>query len=162
MSHLAIDPGKHTGWSVIGDDGQLLACGLGEPPLDAGVPRVWIERPQIYRGRAMKGDPNDLITLAIQVGRYAERFASRGCQVDTVLPHDWKGSIDPDVCCRRIHAALTECEKVVLERAILPLARTPVYADLTGGRRHNVIDAVGIGKWAIRRGRAGVFSVSSA
>ena len=159
MTHLAIDPGKHTGWAVIGDAGELVACGLGDPPLDFGGARVWIERPQVYRGRASKGDPNDLITLAIQVGRYEERFAARGCQVDTVLPHTWKGSIDPDVCCRRIFASLTECEKALLERAIAPLARSPVHADLTGGRRHNVLDAVGIGKWSLRRGRAGVFSV---
>lgn len=153
---LAIDPGKDTGWAMLDDAGTLVACGLGSPPVD-GPTRVIIERPQVYRGRASKGDPNDLITLAIQVGQYKERFLSTGRPVEEVIPHTWKGSIDGDVCCRRIVASLTESERELLTAVLTPLARAPVHAELTAGRRHNVIDAVGIAKWSLRRARAAIF-----
>lgn len=157
---LAIDPGRDTGWATLSAAGTLLGCGLGAPPTE-GVTRVIVERPQIYRGRASKGDPNDLITLAIQVGQYTERYASRGLKVEHVLPHDWKGSVDPEVLCRRVVASLTECERLLLETVLAPLARKPICDELTGGRRHNVIDAVGIAKWSLHRSRAGVFLSSA-
>lgn len=153
---LAIDPGKDTGWALLDADGVLVRCGLGDPPLE-GATRVIVERPQVYKGRASKGDPNDLITLAIQVGQYKERFLSTGRPVEEVIPHTWKGSLDPDICCRRVVASLTESERELLMLVLTPLARAPVHAELTAGRRHNVIDAVGIAKWSLRRSRAGVF-----
>lgn len=157
---LAIDPGKDTGWSLFSPKGALLDAGLGDPISRRGV-HVIIERPQVYRGRASKGDPNDLITLAIQVGRYTERFEAHGCTVEHVLPHEWKGSVDPDVLCRRIVEALLPREREALFQVLAPLARKPVEEDLTAGRRHNVIDAVGLGKWSLLRTRAAVFSTSS-
>lgn len=156
---LAIDPGRDTGWALLDTSGILVQCGLGVPP--AFIGQVIIERPQIYRGRASKGDPNDLITLAIQVGRYTERYDVPGGSVEHVLPHDWKGSVDPEVLCRRVVASLTECERQLLETVLAPLARKLVRDDLTGGRRHNVIDAVGIAKWSVRRARAGIFSAAA-
>lgn len=140
---LAIDPGVSTGWARI-VDGQLVACGLGDPPVTRSCPKVIIERPQVYRGRASKGDPNDLITLAIQVGRYTERFGG----AEHVLPHTWKGSVDADVLCRRVLASLTPEEQAVFDRCTASVAKSKL---------HNVIDAVGIGKWSVKRTRAAVF-----
>lgn len=155
---LAIDPGLATGWALLDADGKLLDAGLGDPISRRGV-RVIIEKPQIYRGRASKGDPNDLITLAIQVGRYTERFLAHGCEVEHVLPHDWKGSIVPDVCLRRIYASLSQLERNTADPVLAPLARKPLSEEtLEEGKRHNVLDAIGIGKWSVKRSRAGVFT----
>lgn len=157
MAILAIDPGVSTGWALLDEAGSLLDCGLGDPRpcRNRCVSRVVIERPQIYRGRASKGDPNDLITLAILVGRYTEAFSER--IVEHILPHDWKGSVDADVLCRRVVASLSNEERTLLFRVLEPLARKPCSQDVSAGLRHNVIDAVGIAKWSTKRARAGVF-----
>jgi hypothetical protein len=158
MMLLAIDPGLDTGWAIL-LDGKLLNAGLGDPPAATGCTKVVIERPQIYQGRSSRANPNDLITLAIQVGRYTERFAA-GRDVEHLLPHTWKGTVDPDILCRRVWASLDEREKDLLGSRLSPLAREPFNAEnLTEGKRHNVIDAVGLAKWSLKRARAGVFEV---
>jgi len=148
VSVLAIDPGRDTGWAFLDDSGALLFCGLGTPPDSVGHP-VIIERPQVYRGRSSKGDPNDLITLAIQVGQYKERCERAQSKVELVLPRDWKGTVDPDVLCHRVVTSLSPSERDCLIRIITPLARKPMTDEhLTAGKRHNVIDAVGLAKWS--------------
>lgn len=158
MSLLAVDPGRDTGWARLDVSGVLIDCGLGDPPRSDGC-KVVIERPQVYRGRSSKGDPNDLITLAIQVGRYTERFATQGSNVEHILPHAWKGTVDADVLCRRVVAALAPAERDLLLRVLAPLARKQMTDEhLTAGRRHNVIDAVGIAKWSVGSRLAGRFT----
>jgi len=158
---LAIDPGRDTGWALLAADGKLVDCGLGDPRpartrLPASSSSVVIERPQIYQGRMSKADPNDIITLAILVGRYTEHFDFFG--VEHILPHTWKGTVDPDVLCHRIVKSLPEDERALLVGVLTPLARTPLEGKgLVAGKRHNVIDAVGLAKWSIKRARAGVF-----
>lgn len=155
---LAIDPGRDTGWAII-EGGELKACGLGTPPAPDGR-HVVIERPQVYRGRSSPGDPNDLITLAIQVGRYTERATTEGAAtVEHVLPHNWKGSMDADICCHRVANALDEKERALLYSVLAPLARKPMTVEfLTSGKRHNVIDAVGLGIWSVGSRLAGRFT----
>jgi hypothetical protein len=156
LTILAIDPGRDTGWCLMSEARELRGAGLGDPPLEFVGHRVVVERPQIYP--RSKGDPNDLITLAIQVGRYSERFLARGCAVEEILPHTWKGTVDPDILCRRVWASLTAAEQALLGQVLEPLARTRFSAaTLTDGKRHNVIDAVGLAKWSLKRARAGVF-----
>lgn len=146
---LAIDPGRDQGWALIDEaTGTLADCGLGQGPDRFEGCRVVIERPQIYRGRTSKADPNDLITLAIRVGRLTERYLTRGCDVEHILPHDWKGTVDPDVLVRRIEASLAVSERAVLETKL---------ASVPKGKQHNVVDAIGLGKWSLKRARAGVF-----
>lgn len=155
---LAIDPGVDTGWARL-DKGKLVEAGLGCPRLQRFHPvsKVVIERPQIYQGRSSRANPNDLITLAIMVGRYTEVFADRG--VEEILPHTWKGTVDPDILCRRVWASLSPSEQVLLGQVLAPLARKPFdAANLTAGKRHNVLDAVGLAKWSLNRARAGVFA----
>ena len=121
-----------------------------------------IERPQVYRGRSSRANPNDLITLAIQVGRYTEKAVSEGSRFEHVIPHDWKGSLDPDVCCRRVVTSLTERERALLFQVLAPLARKPMTDEfLTCGKRHNVIDAVGLAIWSTGSRLAGRFSRTS-
>lgn len=146
MTFLAIDPGRDTGWALIGEDGKLRGCGLGDPPLTFDGHRVLIERPRVHKNTPR---PDDIITLAITVGRLKERFMARGCSVEEVIMHTWKGSVDPDVCCRRIVASLSSEERALLDAALLSVAK---------GKQHNVIDAVGLGKWSVKRTRAAVFA----
>ena len=101
--YLAIDPGIDTGTATFAKDGSLLACSVGSPPRCSGL--VVIEKPQVYPSRFSKGNPNDLITLAIQVGRYVERFEAQGAKVSLTLPHEWKGTIPKDIHHRRILGA---------------------------------------------------------
>lgn len=134
---LAIDPGIDTGWAVFTSSGELTGCGVGVPPMDTVFTQVVIECPQVYSARHSKGDPNDLITLAVQVGRYVERYRSKGYDVRLTRPHDWKGNVPKDVQHRRMMKTLTPSETFCLEAAENFVAK---------GKRHNMYDAVGIGK----------------
>lgn len=132
---LCVDPGIDTGWALFDGD-TLRICGLGLPhplPFLQFLEVLYIERPQVYP--RSKTNPNDLITLAIQVGRIIERV---GLPTQTVLPREWKGQVPKGVMCRRITQALTP-----QERALLP--------GLPPSKLHNVLDAVGIGLW--KKGR---------
>lgn len=143
---LAIDPGTCTGWAYF-QGGELLAANvttIHEPncvahfALRPGVELV-IEVPEIYISRAnWKGDPNDLIKVALQVGRWIERAAQRGCSVTTALPKEWKGQTPKDVHNARAIRKLTPSEA----------ARLPHMAET---KRHNMIDAVALGLWKLGR-----------
>jgi hypothetical protein len=130
---LAIDPGTHTGWAVFFDK-RLLACGLGDPPVE-GADRVVIEIPQVYPAHPVP--PNDLITLAFLAGRYAGRAT---CEVSTVFPHQWKGNLSKEVCAARVRFRLSPEEKKVVDELRVPAKQL-----------HNVMDAIGIGLFALGR-----------
>jgi hypothetical protein len=138
---LAVDPGVDTGWAYLDPRGKLNACGLGDPkphPAYGSPIAVLIECPQIYPSRNSKGNPNDLIKVAVQVGMYKERFQSLGSVVNLALPHEWKGTIPKEKHHVRIFADLDPNEKEVLARAGQGIAPS---------KRHNIIDAVGLAKW---------------
>lgn len=137
---LAIDPGISTGWAVFNADKQLQICGVGQPPT-VGIKRVLIERPQIYRASQSKGDPNDLITLALGAGRYAERFESRGAVVDFVLPTTWKGQVPKAIHHVRIYGALAAAEQEIVSRG---------GSGVSVKAREDMMDAVGLGVWGRR------------
>lgn len=156
---LYIDPGMRcTGWALYSEDGEahadadgrVVACGLSRaganvPALvlpayhrrqiqketapfsssHGAVVEVVSETPWVRRGRT-KGDPQDLHTLSLIAGRLAERY---------VYPHEWKGTANGDVFCRRILSLLTEDEHSLVE-AVRPASL-----------RHNAIDAVGLALW---------------
>jgi hypothetical protein len=142
----SIDPGC-TGWAWW--EGQrLVACGV-EEDVDAVAVRgdLVIEKPQIYRASKSKADPNDLITLAIQVGRYVERARHAGMTATLVTPAEWKGQVPKDVIVPRILAALNEGERAIATRVSLGIAK---------GKVHNMVEAIGIGLHACgRMGRGG-------
>lgn len=101
-----------------------------------------IEKPQIYRATKSQGDPNDLITLAVMVGQYWERASSRGAiSCLLVLPSEWKGQVPKQIHEKRILGALSGQE----------LSRVPGRSELAASKRHNVIDAVGLGLWKLGR-----------
>lgn len=125
---LAIDPGRDTGWSIW-YQGALVSAGLGLAPRQL-YDEVVIEVPEVYPG-GPKVDPNDLITLAVLVGRYVERYNTVSY---LVKPKRWKGQVPKEIHHRRLRAAIPGIDK-----------------HLVGIRetlKHNVLDAIGIGQWA--------------
>src|SRR5690242_17814111 len=99
---------------------MLIACGLGREPSPlpkTGFPQVVIEHPAIYpNGRTP--NPNSIVKLAVDAGEWAGRFRSQGSEIRYVLPRDWKGTIDDDVCNTRALARLEDHEKQVWEDAV--------------------------------------------
>jgi hypothetical protein len=142
-SLLAIDPGAHTGWALFLESGgwHLAACGVASPTSDMPWPgtktldQVVIEDPVIYPHS--KARPADLMKLARIVGRYEERFAHARA-IELVTPRSWKGSVDGDIMLKRIEAALTMADRTV-------------YDLYSGGYKHNMTDAVGLGLWALKQ-----------
>jgi hypothetical protein len=132
---ISIDPGVHTSGIAYWSDGVLVWVDYKKPSFDQCVPLV-IEKPQVYQGRAQKGDPNDLITLAVEVGRISSLYPS----VDFVLPRQWKGTIKKEMMLKRILKTMTDDELLLLKNLKLPKSK-----------EHNVVDAVGIGLWRLGR-----------
>ena len=132
---LAIDPGvRGTGWALFSTtSGALLeACGGGMPPFEHAR-RVVIELPQVYPYDPVP--PNDLITLACLVGRYATAAtALEATEVYLIRPHAWKGTMPKQVCTSRIRFRMRPEEVAMAEGCGVP-----------AGQLHNTLDAVGIG-----------------
>lgn len=145
---LAIDPGQDSGWA-LGTDGGLQQFGLGRTPRAHLVTpgtvephHCIIEMPRVYpRGKAR---PNDLLTLAVNVGQHKERAEQYGWALSLVYPRDWKGTLDPDVLCNRTEAKLSVQQRGTLAKA------GPT------GKLHNVLDAIALYEWARGRLRLGL------
>jgi hypothetical protein len=141
---LSIDPGKTAGYALFHDN-TLVACGLDRDTalnIASAYPNlVLIEKPQVYRTRLQKGDPNDLITLALQAGRYQERAIVAGATVETPTPADWKKQLPKEICNARTLAALSVSERKIADAV-----------KCAAGARHNLLDACGIGLWRLGRG----------
>lgn len=148
-SVIAIDPGKHTGWAAF-YDGELGQAGvlteqaiLKKTPLTGLLPGIAvIELPVIYPLGLGKGDPNDLIGLAVFVGDLRGFYRRRGFDTTLVTPRTWKGTVPKNIHNERVLAALTPTE-----RARLP--RRPRARDFD----HNMLDAVGLGLWQLEKER---------
>jgi hypothetical protein len=148
---IAIDPGKVTGVAVF-EGGTLQSatvCSLDvlsfiedRSPLNRlrAAGDCVIEVPQVYPGQQQKGDQNDLINLAVTVGRYAERAAACRFKVTLVKPREWKGQLPKDVCWKRVRETLTAQELANM-------------AKVTKSQAHNMHDAIGLGTWFQKRWR---------
>jgi hypothetical protein len=140
-SVLTIDPGADAGWAWF-DNGTLAGCGLGAPA-QPNADRVIIERPMIYPGGRQKARPADVIKLATRAGEAGGLYArSRGVEPEYVEPHAWKGSVDKNIHHARIWAKLSTDEQAIVSTAARGVAPS---------KRHNILDAIGIGLWAIGR-----------
>ncbi len=122
-----------------------MACGAGpKPPTMTGLRVVIIEVPKIYTARLMKGDPNNIVTLALQVGRYIERYAGAFDDQATVIrvfPNEWKGQVPKDIHHPRIYNRLSTNEQYIVNLAGKKLG---VKA------RGDMMDAVGLGQYAVQ------------
>lgn len=138
---LAIDPGTDTGWALFDDAGRLVSCGLGDPP-PVGIDtfRVLIECPRL---RPHERNPQDILKLAVKAGEWGGVYRPRA---EYLSPNDWKGSVKKDTSHARIWNVLTAAEQGVVDRAVRGLAPS---------KRHNVLDAVGIGLHGVGRNANG-------
>lgn len=154
---IAIDPGKRSlGWARFDydlHDQRLAACGLLRwkdwAAMCGGM--LWlyerlggeqsgeivIEVPQVYQQRHWKGDPNDLVDVALVAGAAGVKF---GPTVLFVRPREWKGSRP-----KKADHALTLSRLSPDELAELD------QVDAPKSLRHNVLDAIGMGLWKLGR-----------
>jgi len=149
---IAIDPGTRSlGWALFDDHligaGVVRAQGLDDmlkrlrdfaPPLITGDRDVVIEIPQIYRASKSKGDPNDLIPVAIVAGAVGVMLRGPTASVRMFTPHVWKGSVPKPIVHSRVFAVLNDQE---LENLAFARDRTPKGSQL------DLLDAVSIGIW---------------
>lgn len=141
---LAIDPGADAGWAVFGEDKKLESCGLNEGAMRTGTSRVVIERPMIYPGGRQKARPADIIKLACRAGEWGgETRAFFGVEPEYVEPATWKGQLSKEICHARIWDRLDANERAIVAKAGESMAPS---------KRHNMLDAVGIGLYALGRG----------
>jgi hypothetical protein len=165
---LAVDPGKKHAGVAFFRDGILVAADLiraddplsvafavlnwvGAVPAKTGVARydyvpdpnevdvIVTERQQIYPG-IRKADPNDLLPLAECVG--AVNALIQAPMRKRPLPREWKGSTPKAIFTQRIEEGMSAEEHAIVAAKKLPKSLV-----------HNVIDAIGLGKWGLT-GRA--------
>ena len=124
MNLQSIDAGTTCcGWASWVNN-TLVECGLSRTQGKTMEDRVrdfqfsWkdldlvvVEKPEIYQQRFWKGDPRDLIDLAMVVGGI---IWSAPCSVKTVYPKEWKGQVPKYVTDARALGKLTSVEKKVL------------------------------------------------
>lgn len=144
MNHLvAIDPGVKACGVAVFDSGRLtLALHQEVTPATTFTRQNWcffagghvvIEMPRIYPGSRQKGDQNDLMRLAVVVGRLYEAALAAGSTVELVEPRAWKGTLDGDAMVERIKGRLPIGES------------SQVFLPTAASLQHNVWDAIGIG-----------------
>jgi len=143
MGHvtLAVDPGKDTGLAFF-RGARLVGVQLvdgADPPRIGGIDAIVCEIPHAGDGRATK---SDIITLSVRAGLAIGAARAPGVTLRLVTPSDWKGQTPKDVSHARTLGLLDAQERAVLDAALGKIPR---------GRRHNILDAVGIGIWALGR-----------
>jgi len=113
--------------------------------LPEGRTDIVIELPQVYTASKQKGDPNDLIRLAYHAGRLGMLFdAFARCEVETIYPREWKGTIKKEIMTNRILSKLEPSEIAVFNYACKKYK-------VPASKQHNLIDAIGIALWKAGR-----------
>lgn len=126
---FAVDPGEHAGWALA-HEGKVQNAGAGNPPLlRAKVDAIVIERPFIYPGGEARA--NDQITLALNAGRWIERYKDNG-PIYCVPARNWKGSINKKAHHAQVRASLED-------RALWDSLTT-----------HDARDAFALAQWAAK------------
>lgn len=133
---ITVDPGvDYFAWARWYDR-TLTACGVWRAgaawPVNVDG-RVIVEVPD----RRWRGTERDVMDLAAAAGFYAGRLSTGGAGHTFVTPQAWKGQVPKTIHHTRIRAALGDAEVAHLPRA--------------KGELVHVLDAVGIGLWALGR-----------
>lgn len=136
---LAIDPGADCGWALFDQTTKrLIQCGLRKMP-DLSkeqlgrIRALVVERPHAGQGKASK---KDIITLSIRAGELAGIWSYlTGVVPQYVEPQRWGGGVHKNIKNDRVLARLFPEELIILGPK----------------KNHNVLDAIGIGLWKIRR-----------
>lgn len=156
---LAIDPGyRYFGYSIFRDT-SILKAGLsvaeksedwdrwtGQPPdftdlaqiilnTDWAVRCAIIEFPKVHRSTP---NAESIVRLASACGAYTALLQASDFHVEWVEPRSWKGTVPKDIMYKRILAKVPK----------------PEYDRIDRIQDHNVIDAVGIGLWKIKKSPA--------
>ena len=155
---ISVDPGKKHAAAAVWSSGGLLRGAVyvtGKGAVNTGdslveglesyfpdnyVLEIAIECMQVYTPGKSKGDPNDLIQVAIMVGAFCG-FIGAHSPPTIYPPADWKGQAPKGVMQERILEVLSIEERENLGKG------------LTGHstKDHNIYDAVGIGLFHLRR-----------
>ena len=155
---IAIDPGVHGCGVAFLVNGQLKHARYIRPEDLGAMAGAWwlgvtevsfiLEKPQVYKARLMKGDPNDLIDVAVSGGEMLGRLYAFAIQhvgppsriiIEKIVPAVWKKQLPKEVVQERLKERLTPHELTTMQK--------PKPASLM----HNVWDAVGIGLWGVKR-----------
>ena len=146
----AIDPGRTSGWAQF-TAGKLSAAGTFR---DHDYPAVWhrgfdqtlvLEIPRIYPHRS-KGDPNDIVDLALTVGEIRGHYRPLVTRVIETFPANWKGQVPKEIHHARVLRQLADDELRLLEGEKRKVSKTHPH-----GYDHNMLDAVALGLWFLQR-----------
>jgi hypothetical protein len=152
MRLLTIDPGIHTGIAFFRDafleNCDLINTNTSRETVISAMgsllrydPSIAIvEIPLIYPQRVQKGDPNDLIQVAKIAGMFLG-IISKYCAVEEVYPNQWKGQRPKSVDNKYTISKLGAQELNIFDK----------HNNLRKNLKHNIIDAIGIGLWKLRR-----------
>lgn len=99
----------------------------------AGEVKLCVEGQQFYGTERSKGDPNQLIELALVSGLLIGALCF-DCEIAHPLPRQWKGTIKKDIHHDRL-------------RRDHPQWIEPVESDTPKSMQHHVWDAVGLLEW---------------
>ncbi len=145
---LAIDPGTDTGWAYFNGAKQLAYCGLAQVGDEhpTAPPTVIIECPRL-RPHGEK-NPNAILLVARNAGEWGGRYAALGATIKYVTPNEWKGSVPKDISQARSWGILSEPERTIVDTCFKSAKGRNGMAP---SKRHNVLDAIGIGLWAVGR-----------
>lgn len=158
MNLVSIDPGVRGCGCALWIDGVLYAAAYVAPAKAPSLPEAitamvdavhdWIpvgselviEFPQTYRGRAAKGDTNDLLAVAAVAGAIIALNGSG----KFVSPHTWKGSV-PKKTAAGVNIIKERCLKRLSPEEISKI-RLP-----SKSLHHNVYDGVFLGLWWLEK-----------
>lgn len=154
---LCVDPGsRQLGWAAL-DQSRVVDCGIIRAPyleamldyltsegseLPPQADTLVVERPYIYRGPQQKGDPNDILVVALVVG--AVIGSTEYDKLKLPSPKDWKGTVDKVVMGKRILSLLSPIEKQLL---LLRVPEVRAFEERPSAKSValNTIDAIGLG-----------------
>lgn len=121
-------------WTIIARQiaSEAARCGF-----DGGL--VW-ERPQVYRASKSKGDPNDLIGLAA-IGNGVAAAGTWHYGVLAPTPAQWCGQVK-----KATKGSAWKSPRGMRIKSRLTAAELALVPD-----QHDVVDAVGLGLWALER-----------
>lgn len=155
---ITIDPGvRGAGIAVWSLNNLVMACYVKPMRKDRGYglaedlaynvemavkdysPKLIVcEFPRFYGSTHQKGDPNDLIDVAVAGAAISTRLDSLISYIESVSPSDWKGNVPKQKMLVRIWKKLTEEERAVVQKT-------------NKSDREDILDAIGIGLWKLGR-----------
>lgn len=147
---LAVDPGTEQAGFARFEGSRLVQAELIKEKGSLKEYRAWrvavrigdllvpgaslvVEHPQVYA--RSPGDPDDLLALSLVVGGVLALH--KGGEI--VRPREWKGQVPKNLMTARILRQLEPDERELCKKI---------------NDNHNVLDAVGIGLWKLKRFRS--------